>query len=82
MSHRKKLRHLTQPEIEQFLLDAERLNKTICRPSISPQCEHSHSLQKLNEALILAILEITGRQAPWILKSSTGPARPKAPPEA
>jgi hypothetical protein len=36
--HRKKRAFLSQPEIDQFLADAERLNATISRPPISPQC--------------------------------------------
>jgi hypothetical protein len=75
MVRRKKKTSLSAAEIERFVLDARRLHNTICAPLISPYCEHQRALRKLNDAIHLAVEEVTGRQAPWLTELNTAPQR-------
>lgn len=74
MSKRKKRTELSQTEVARFMADADALHNAICMPLIAPSGQHYRSLQKLHEALLAAIVEITGKDAPWAYKTTTGPA--------
>ena len=71
---RKKGTVLSQRELDRFLQTAEALNDACVGPVLSPQCEQYRSLQRLHDAILVAIKEVSGRQARWISRSSTGPA--------
>jgi hypothetical protein len=60
MSRRKQLTYLTQPEIDRFMKAATELHRACCAPIISPSCDHSRALTKLNAAIVTAIEAVTG----------------------
>jgi hypothetical protein len=64
--HRKKLTHLTQPEIERFMQAATELHRACCAPIVAPSSAHSRALTELNAAIVTAIEAITGDKAPWM----------------
>jgi hypothetical protein len=66
MSRRKKLTHLTQPEIDRFMKAATELHRACCAPIIAPSCDHSRALTQLNAAIVTAIEAVTGDKAPWM----------------
>ena len=52
MARTKLSKQLSQAEIERFMMEAERLHKSIVGPLISPQCAHYRALQALHEMLL------------------------------
>ena len=72
---RKKRTELSEPEIAHFLGAATALHEACCVPLIAPWGDHGHTLTDLNQAICAAIRTITGREAEWISRSSTGPVR-------
>jgi hypothetical protein len=66
MSRRKKLTHLTQPEIDRFMKAATELHRACCEPIIAPSCDHSRALTELNAAIVTAIEAVTGNKAHWM----------------
>ena len=50
------------------------LHEACCDPLVAPWGEHAHALTDVNQAICAAI-RITGREAKWNSRSSTGPAR-------
>ncbi|MER8552741.1 hypothetical protein NKH37_11265 [Mesorhizobium sp. M1217] len=75
MTRHKKSKQLSPAEIERFVNDAERLHKTLVRPLISPSSDHYRASVKLNQALLKAVEEVTGKPAPFVRWNSTGPAK-------
>ncbi|TGQ29826.1 MULTISPECIES: hypothetical protein [unclassified Mesorhizobium] len=73
MARHKHSKQLSQADIERFLADAERLHKTITRPLISPSSDHHRALVALNQTLLQTVKEVTGKSAPWVPWSTTGP---------
>jgi hypothetical protein len=73
-SHRRKPGRLVRTDL--FLADAERINKLLCRyiGEIRVTSPHHAALERVHAELIAAVREITGEDAPWIHRSSTGPA--------
>ncbi|MER9332296.1 hypothetical protein [Mesorhizobium sp. M0488] len=65
----------SQPEIDRFLTEAERLHKSIVQPLLSPSSEHYQALQNTHKALLKTIKDITGKDAPFIRWNTTGPVR-------
>ncbi|QKD04258.1 hypothetical protein [Mesorhizobium loti] len=76
MARTKPAKQLSQAEVDRFMVEAERLHKTIVQPLLSPSCDHYRSLQAVHEVLLKSIKEITGRDASFIRWNLTGPARP------
>ncbi|PZV35861.1 hypothetical protein [Mesorhizobium kowhaii] len=76
MARTKLSKQLSQAEIDRFLVEAERLHKSIVQPLLSPTSEHYRALQGTHEALLRSIPEITGKDAPFITWNGTGPVRP------
>ena len=74
-SRHKKRTELSESEIARFLDAATALHRACCDPLIAPWSDHGHALTDLNQAICAAIRTITGRDAEWIYRSSTGPAR-------
>ena len=74
-SRRKKRTELSEPEIAHFIGAATALHEACCVPLIAPWGDHGHTLMDLNQAICAAIRTITGREAEWISRSSTGPVR-------
>lgn len=73
MSNRhKRPKRLTRPDL--FVIDAEKINGTLMRYAhgIDPSSPHHHAVMAIHKALMTAVVEITGREAPWIYKSTTG----------
>ena len=75
MARTKLSKQLSQAEIDRFLVEAERLHKSIVQPLISPMCDHYRALQAVHQALLKSIREITGKEAPFIRWNGTGPVR-------
>lgn len=69
MGPRKKRTSLDDIEIARFMEDATKLHETLCRPLIDLKCDHKKSLDRLHDALLQSIKEITGAPAPWIYRS-------------
>jgi hypothetical protein len=76
MARTKPSNHLSQDEIERFLVAAEALHKSIVRPLLAYHCEHYRALREILEPLLKSIATITGKRAPFIQWNLTGPARP------
>ncbi|MER8529585.1 hypothetical protein [Mesorhizobium sp. M1272] len=76
MARTKPAKQLSQAEIECFLAAAEALHKSTVRPLISPSCDHYRSLQKLHEALLSTVREVTGNEVAFIRWNGTGPVHP------
>jgi len=76
MARTKPSNHLSQDEIERFLLAAEALHKSIVRPLLAYHSEHYRALREVNEPLLKSIETITGKRAPFIQPNMTGPVRP------
>ena len=74
-TRRKKPKQLSEREIAELLVEAERFHDAICRPMIDPYCDHYRALLKLNEALHSTVRVITGREPPWITRGSLDPSR-------
>jgi hypothetical protein len=72
---RKKQAKLNETDMQAFLREAERLHDVVCRPLISPHGEHYRVLRELNQAISIAVREITGHDPDWIGRSSSGPSR-------
>ena len=72
MVRRNKPKSLSEREIAAIIDSARTLHDAITRPLISPQCEHYRSLRRLNEALLLAVTEIHGTDAPLLPSFRTG----------
>ncbi|WP_348629761.1 hypothetical protein [Mesorhizobium sp. M7A.F.Ca.US.011.01.1.1] len=73
MARTKPSKHLSQAEIDCFVAAAEALHKSIVKPLLSPMSEHYRALQNTHEALLKAIKDITGKDAPFIRWNGTGP---------
>jgi hypothetical protein len=73
-SGHKKRTGLSESEIARFLHAATALHEACCAPLIAPWGDHGHTLTDLNQAICAAIRTITGREAEWGCRSSTGPA--------
>ncbi|MER9217135.1 hypothetical protein NKI54_35165 [Mesorhizobium sp. M0663] len=58
-----------------FLIEAEGLHKSIVQPLISPTCDHYRALQSVHQALLKSVKEITGKDAPFIRWTGTGPVQ-------
>ena len=76
MARTKLSKQLSQSEIERFLVEAERLHKSIVQPLLSPSCDHFRALQAAHEALLKTVKDITGKDAPFIRWNGTGPVLP------
>ena len=76
MARTKLSKQLSQSEIERFLVEAERLHKSIVQPLLSPSCDHFRALQAAHVALLKAVKDITGKDAPFIRWNGTGPVLP------
>ncbi|MER8575334.1 hypothetical protein NKH19_25280 [Mesorhizobium sp. M1338] len=76
MARTKPSKHLSQAEIECFLVAAEALHKSIVKPLLSPMSEHYRALHNTHEALLKTVKDITGKNAPFIQWNTTGPVRP------
>jgi hypothetical protein len=78
--HRTKPKHII--DIDRFLADAEAIHSIIIGYSggLRVSCDHYRSVQRLHDALLQAIVEITGKDAPWIYRSSSAP-RPTVRPD-
>jgi hypothetical protein len=70
----KKRTELSESEIACFLEAATAPHKACCAPLIAPWGDHGHALTDVNQALCAAIRTITGKEAEWVRRSSTGPA--------
>ena len=75
MARTKLHKQLSQAEIERFLVEAERLHKSIVQPLLSPTSEHYRALRAAHEALLKSIVQITGKDAPFIRWNGTGPVK-------
>lgn len=65
-SRHRKRKDMSPAEVERFLTAATALHHAIVDPRISVLGEHYRAKSDLHEALKKAIVEITGKQAPWI----------------
>jgi hypothetical protein len=43
-------------------------------------CGHYRAMQRLHEALLQAIIDVTGNEAPWIYRSNSAPSLPATDP--
>ena len=75
MAKTKLSKQLSQVEIERYLAEAERLHKSIVQPLLSPTSDHYRALRAAHEALLKSIVQITGKDAPFIQWNTTGPVR-------
>lgn len=74
MVRRNKPKQLSGPDLERFLQAAEGLHKSIVAPLISAQCDDYRAMQKLHEALLKTVRDITGKEVDFIRWHGTGPA--------
>ncbi|NGO56094.1 hypothetical protein [Allomesorhizobium camelthorni] len=60
---------------DRFLADAEAIHGIIIGYSggLRVGCDHCRAMQRLHDALLQAIIDVTGREAPWIYRSNSGP---------
>lgn len=75
MTRRHKRRsELRDREIAQLLSEAQRAHNQITETlrHLKPQDRHYKGLQALHDAIAVALLEITGEEAPWV---RIGPGR-------
>lgn len=79
MVRRNKARQLSPEQLKRFLTAAEALHLSIVAPLISPQCDHYRSLQDVHRALLKAVFEITGKDAPFIQWFATGSVKTSDP---
>jgi len=75
MARTKLSNHLSQAEIDRFLVAAEALHQSVVRPLLSPSCEQYRALQEAHEAMLKTVRDITGKDAPFIRWNGTGPVR-------
>jgi len=75
MSRYKKPRALRPDEIRAIVHGADEFHRIVCQPLISPYCAHYQVLHRLGEAIRLAINEISGQDAPWMSRTSSGPSQ-------
>jgi hypothetical protein len=76
-SRHKRPEHLSRPDL--FVIDAERITKTLMNyaHNIDPASPHHHAVMRVHAALLAAVREITGAEAPWMVPTpaSWGPRR-------
>jgi len=75
MSRHRKPKALRPDEIRAIVDAADEFHRIICRPLISAYCDHYQALHRLNDAIRLAINDISGEDAPWVSRTSSGPPR-------
>ncbi|TJU88721.1 MAG: hypothetical protein E5Y15_03510 [Mesorhizobium sp.] len=75
MARHKLSKQLSEAQIARFLLDAEKLHRSITQPLISPSSVQHRALVALNQTLLQTVKEITGKTAPWVQWGSTGPVQ-------
>jgi len=68
-------KQLSQAEIERFLVEAERMHRSIVQPLLSPMSDHYRSTRTLHEALLKAVREVTGTEVEFIQWNGTGPSK-------
>jgi hypothetical protein len=71
--HRKKPNRIILTD--RFIEDAEAIHNIIIGYSggLRVSCDHYRAMCRLHDALLQAIIEVTGREAPWIYRSNSGP---------
>jgi hypothetical protein len=76
--HRKKPNRIAHTE--RFLADAEAIHSIIIGDSggLRVSCDHYRAMQRLHEALLQAIIDVTGNEAPWIYRSNSEPRQHSA----
>jgi hypothetical protein len=74
--HRKKPKRIV--DTDRFIADAEAIHSIIISYSngLRVSCPHYQTMQRLHDALLRAIIDVTGKEAPWIYRSNSGP-RPR-----
>ena len=72
-TRRKKPKQLSEREVAELVVEAERFLGAICRPLIHPSCEHYRALSRLNEAVHQTVREISGKEPPWMTRGSLRP---------
>jgi hypothetical protein len=74
MSRRKKPDQVI--DLARFVAEVEQINKILVRYTggLRIRSPHWQAMENLHAELIKAIKEVTGENAPWMSRSSTGPA--------
>ncbi|WP_166163052.1 hypothetical protein [Chelativorans oligotrophicus] len=65
-SHRRKLKSLSEPAIQEFVELAARMHRECIRHDLSVTSDHFRALTDLNQAICHAIRVITGHDPDWM----------------